>query len=567
MTMCSDHSNTMTSSSPFFATNRLRKFPAEEPHPPIPTCFPSPFANTPHPVAARAAELLQQELLEQPIGPHDFFSEQGGKMLGTLVIKTPNNQLGYLCGFSGMLAGKWEWPGFVPPIFTPESQQKFLPAGEQKLAELARKIQELEAEKDNYQTKVSIKRLRILESKALQAHEKGWEENKRNRRQQRAALTATLDETKREGILARLSHESQQDKRQKRELKQTWAQRMAEAQFEQHAVEHEIARLNTQRKQLSHQLQRQIFETYQLRNLCDEKKVLTDFFTEALPPGGTGDCAGPKLIHYAVSRGLTPIALAEFWWGTPPSAGVRHHRHFYPSCRGKCHPILPFMLKGLALEEEPQPVIATADSSLNIVYEDDHLLLVNKPQGLLSIPGIDINDSVLTRLRQRYPDAKGPLLVHRLDLGTSGLLLAAKTPEAHKLLQRQFTERQIKKRYVAILEGILEDNEGTIQLPLRVDLDDRPRQLVCYEWGKTAITDWKKHSTEQGKTRVYFYPHTGRTHQLRVHAAHKDGLNTPIVGDELYGQPAERLMLHAERLKFIHPDTGETMEIVAEAPF
>lgn len=557
----------MTSNRTLLAPDLLRHFPAGDLQLTPPEYFPSPFVHTPHPLATHAAKLLQRSLTKHPIGQHDFFSEQGGKMLGALVVKTPAHQLGYLCGFSGMLAGRWESPGFVPPLFDLEKQQTFLPSGETKLAHFSQQINHLKAQINDRPVKANINRLRIQEDEALREREHQWVENKLKRQQQRAALTSELDKTRREGILARLSHESQQDKREKRQLKQAWAQRMAEAQFELKAIEHEILGLNTARKQLSHQLHQQVFETYQLHNRLGEQRAITEFFPTGLPPGGTGDCTGPKLIHYAISQGLTPIALAEFWWGHPPSDGVRHHAQFYPSCRGKCLPILPFMLQGLALEEAPQPKVVAEESTLDIVYEDTDLLLVNKPTGLLSIPGISITDSVLTRLRQRYPEVKGAMLVHRLDLATSGLLLAAKTPEVHKQLQRQFTERRVEKRYVAILSRTLAESEGTIQLPLRVDLDDRPRQLVCHEWGKAGLTHWKVISRRQETTRIYLYPQTGRTHQLRVHAAHRDGLNAPIIGDELYGQPAERLMLHAEQLRFIHPGTGEAMEVRAEVPF
>ena len=282
------------------------------------------------------------------------------------------------------------------------------------------------------------------------------------------------------------------------------------------------------------------------------------------------DCAGVKLLHYALQQGLRPVAMAEFWWGAPPREGVRHHGQVYPACRGRCQPILPFMLRGIAVEPEALPGAPQHGPALRpTLYEDEDLLVVNKPCGLLSVPGKAVQDSVLTRLRQRYPRSSGPLLVHRLDLATSGLLLAAKNAETHKALQQQFERRQVEKRYLAVLSKRLPEGEdsGSIELPLRVDLDDRPRQVVCPTYGRPAKTHWQVIAREAATTRVYFYPLTGRTHQLRMHAAHRDGLDAPIAGDALYANGGERLLLHAERICFTHPRTGERIEVEAPAPF
>jgi len=309
--------------------------------------------------------------------------------------------------------------------------------------------------------------------------------------------------------------------------------------------------------------------SYRLSNRLGEEQVLSHFFTSQVPDGA-GDCAAPKLLDYAHRHGLMPVALAEFWWGASPSQAVRHHGHFYPACRSKCHPILPFMLRGLELQPQHFPGGDAYDAHApDTVYEDDELVVVNKPAGLLSVPGKEVEDSVLTRLRLRYPDASGPLLVHRLDMSTSGLLLAAKTAASHKTLQQQFEIRSVEKRYQAILSKRLPEQveAGSVELPLRVDLDDRPRQLVCFSHGRSATTHWQVIERQKSSTRVYLYPLTGRTHQLRLHAAHKDGLNAPIVGDELYGVEGERLLLHAERLRFTHPGSGQGLEVMAAAPF
>lgn len=301
-------------------------------------------------------------------------------------------------------------------------------------------------------------------------------------------------------------------------------------------------------------------------NPAGEKRGQSSFYTEPLCPDPEF-CAAAVLLDFANRHGLENIALTEFWWGSPPLDRVRRHQHFYPSARGACGPLFEFLLQGIEVEPRPEPPVLAASDELDIVYEDRYLLLVNKPGGLLSVPGKTITDSVQVRLRQKFPDATGPLLLHRLDLGTSGLLLAAKTPEIHQSLQQQFIQRKIKKTYVAVLDGELRQKEGSIDLPLRVDLMDRPHQMVCERWGKPARTTWKLAAVDYGRSLVRFYPETGRTHQLRVHAAHARGLGLPIVGDELYGQPAERLLLHASELEFWHPGNEKILKVLCPAPF
>jgi tRNA pseudouridine32 synthase/23S rRNA pseudouridine746 synthase len=285
------------------------------------------------------------------------------------------------------------------------------------------------------------------------------------------------------------------------------------------------------------------------------------------PPAGSGECSAPKLLQFAFDKDLTPISMAEFWWGISPNSAVRKHKNYYSACQGRCKPILTHMLNGIKMDDNLLLENLAEKQELRIIYEDDVLIVVNKPTEFLSVPGKEINDSVYTRIKEKYPDATGPLIVHRLDMSTSGILLLTKTKEANKVLQSQFINRMIKKRYVALLDGYLVENSGTIQLPLRLDLEDRPKQLVDFEFGKNAETNWEVIQREDGKTRVYFYPITGRTHQLRVHAAHKDGLNTPIVGDDLYGKKANRLHLHAEFIEFLHPSTSKKMSFRVEAEF
>ena len=347
-----------------------------------------------------------------------------------------------------------------------------------------------------------------------------------------------------------------------------------------------------ERKNRSIALQEWIFRQFRLRNALGEEEDILSIFKRTAhrnPPAGTGECAAPKLLQYAYLHGFQPLAMAEFWWGNSPKGEIRRHGHYYPSCRHKCEPILGFMLQGLDVEPNPLLTSVTDATLLETVYEDKYLLVVNKPAGMLSVPGKTGQASVLSILQERYPDATGPLLVHRLDMDTSGLLLAAKDKDIHTLLQKQFEGRSVKKRYVALLDGIPHGKKpkGFIRLPLRPDFDNRPLQMVCFEYGKPAVTRYEllppamsfraerseaknldnNHVGVHEVFRIAFYPETGRTHQLRVHAAHPDGLDCPIVGDPLYGRPSDRLYLHAEALEFRHPVTSQRMHITKEAPF
>ena len=332
--------------------------------------------------------------------------------------------------------------------------------------------------------------------------------------------------------------------------------------------------LDATRTARSRVLMAQIQGSYRFLNARGDVRALRELFAPSEPPAGAGDCAAPKLLAQAYALGLTPLALAEFWWGAPSSTGDRREGVFYAACRGKCLPILTHMLGGLPAD--PPPLFGAAAVGADeprSLYEDDQLLVVSKPSGLLTVPGRSaaLQDCVVSRLRARYPDATGPLVVHRLDLDTSGLLLVAKDLDVAKALQRLFSLREVEKHYVAWLDGAVAGEHGHITLPLRPDVDDRPRNIHDPVHGKPAHTEWRVLARANGRTRVQFTPHTGRSHQLRVHAAHPDGLDAPIVGDRLYGRTPpdddERLLLHAERLAFVHPVTGGRVEVEHPAPF
>ena len=333
--------------------------------------------------------------------------------------------------------------------------------------------------------------------------------------------------------------------------------------------------ISSDSKALSQELQTWLFHQYQLLNARGEVKDLVDIWQEyynrpkllrkyPLPPGGTGDCCAPKLLQYAYQQGLKPLCMAEFWWGATTKTELRQHLNYYPACRGKCKPILTWMLQGLDVDPDPE-TLSLQQMELPVVYEDEWLLVVNKPSGLLSVPGRIGQYSVETIMQERYPDS---MVVHRLDMGTSGLLIVAKTQDVYRALQEQFVKHQIRKKYLAVLEmnhssfNIQHSTlpaKGRISLPLRPDPMNRPRQIVDLEHGKRAVTDYEFLSDRV----VALWPQTGRTHQLRIHCAHPDGLGCPIVGDELYGtrQQGQRLMLHAAELWFRHPVTLEEIHL------
>ena len=332
-------------------------------------------------------------------------------------------------------------------------------------------------------------------------------------------------------------------------------------------------------KQMSQDLQAWLFHQYRMLNGRGEVKDLVEIWQDyhssprlrsryPLPPGGTGDCCAPKLLQYAFLHHLQPVCMAEFWWGESPKSLIRHHGQFYPACRGKCKPVLTWMLQGLDVDSH----LASehmAQKDPDIIYEDDTLVVLFKPAGMLSVPGKTDEVSVASWVQERWPDA---LLAHRLDMLTSGIILVAKTMEAYQHLQMQFANRTVKKKYLAIVTGSPANEHGIIDLPLSSDPLNRPLQIVDYEQGKRAITEYRVLAgiTKEPSTcytLLALWPHTGRTHQLRMHCAHADGLGCPIVGDELYGQKADRLYLQAQAITFIHPATGKRMHFELPYPF
>jgi tRNA pseudouridine32 synthase/23S rRNA pseudouridine746 synthase len=523
----------------------------------VPARMPSPFAEEPHPLARHAADLLRAELAAGLA--RELHLAEDGKMFGVLVVADRDGRVGFLRGFSGMVRGRWQLDGFVPPAFDLAARDAFWPVAECGLARLAAELAELERQIAPVQAQldalVATHARELDELRAL---------HRARRDARRAARASACDDE-----VHALAQQSRGDTAERRRLDARHAEERAILAAQLGPLVAERDAIAARRTQRSRELLQRIHATYALPNARGETRALADIFAPAEPPGGAGDCAAPKLLAYAYRHGLRPLALAELWCGAPPATGGRVDGRFYPACRGKCGPLLHHMLAGLDVEPAPRfggDAIAAGEPTT--LFEDEFLAVVVKPAGLLSVPGRgELIDSVQTRLRARYPTATGPLVVHRLDLDTSGLLLVAKDRSTYAALQRQFAERAIDKRYVAWLDGEVRGEGGTIDLPLRVDLEDRPRQIVDEIHGKPAVTTWRVVERVGARTRVALWPKTGRAHQLRVHAAHPRGIGVPVVGDRLYGRPDVRLMLHAEALAFVHPHTQVRLAWHSPAPF
>ncbi len=530
---------------------------------PLPERFTYPFCYTPHPLCILAAKEVQSYLTRQTAWKDEL---RQGKMFGVLIVQTEHGETGYLAAFSGILAGKNLHPFFVPPVYDLLQPQGFFKIEEENISSINRNIRQLENDKAYAALSAELARTIQSAENILATAKAQLKEAKTAREQRRKEKELNAQEE------AELIRESQFQKAEYKRLERSWKARITTLQTQTEDWERRISALKSERKTRSAALQQKLFEQFGMLNYRGEVKNLCEIFRQTVhktPPAGAGECAAPKLLQQAYLHGWKPIAMAEFWWGDSPKTEIRHHGHYYPACKGKCEPILQHMLQGLQVEENPMlKRMQVPSKNLEIVYEDPWLSVINKPAGMLSVPGKEDAVSVYSLMREQYPEADSPLTVHRLDMATSGLMLIAKTKRVHQNLQAQFKNRLVRKRYVALLEGIVPKDKGTVDLPLCLNPLDRPRQMVHTEHGKPAITDYQVLERLDGKrTRIVFYPRTGRTHQLRIHAAHPLGLHCPIIGDELYGEKADRLYLHAEYLEFTHPITGETVRITKEAEF
>ena len=523
----------------------------------VPQRFTYPFNYEAHPLCVYAAEQLQKQLKAWQWNDGCF-----GKMFGVMIVQLSQDNYAYLWAYSGNITEGLDAKSFVPPIFDLLAPDSFFPEGEAELTALNKTIEALENSRMKLQLEEQIEK-DCTSKEAAMAHLKNKHQKTKKDRKKRRQEHPSAE------ILHDLNLASQKEKIEMKKLRILWDERIKQMRQQLQIKQDEILDLKAKRKEKSKHLQDKLFNKYQLLNAnCEVKSLVSIFkaFSEKAPPAAAGDCAAPRLLQYAYKNNLKPIAMAEFWWGKSPQTVIRRSGNYYPSCRSKCEPILHHMLQGLDIEDNPL-LTNNKPQYIDTIYEDDSLMVVNKPAGLLSVKGKSKLKSLVEILQEQHASLKELHIVHRLDMATSGLILLAKNKAIYKKLQAQFLQRTVKKRYEALLDGTLSTLEGKIDLPLRVDLDNRPQQMVCYDYGKPALTVWRKLDEKEGKTRVAFYPQTGRTHQLRVHAAHPLGLNTPIVGDDLYGTRANRLYLHAAALEFTHPTQGKRIKVKCPIPF
>ena len=580
----------------------------------LPTQFTFPFHYTPHPLVVRAASEVCTYLKTK----HEWQEELShGKMLGVLLIQTPDNIPAYLAAFSGNLAGSNLHDFFVPPVFDLLQPGDFFKVEEKNISDINLRVSTITSSDKYQELKQAVARQRTSVDQQLKEARKSLKEEKTKRDKERESINSKLlvleqntedtssdasydasydapkdapnnasnediivsaqeNATAQQTIetyqqrLSELIKESQFQKAEFKRLERKLKEELATTEAHFQTLQEEIVHLKQERKTRSAALQIKLFEHFQMLNARGEVKDLCQIFQEArqsVPPAGAGECALPKLLQYAYLHHLQPLAFGEFWWGNSPKEEIRHHGQFYPSCKGKCEPILQHMLVGLGVEENPLAKHLFDDYTLKVLYEDQWIVAIEKPAGMLSTPGKEAIESVSQLLHQQYPEATGPLLVHRLDMATSGLLLAAKDKDTHAQLQALFEARQVRKIYTAVLDGIPRKQAGSISLPLCLNPLDRPRQMVSYEHGKEAITHYKVLATKGNASLVQFDLETGRTHQIRMHAAHPSGLNCPIKGDNLYGKSSDRLYLHATEVSLVHPITHQPLVLRSEVPF
>ena len=543
----------------------------------------NPLDYEPHPLCIQACREVQEMLARR----EDWQEEIArGKMFGVLIVEnvktdTDVPKWGYLAAYSGQIGGRSDWEDFVPTVFDYLQPDGYFKTHEAEISHINQSISHLEKDERMKEARTLIRQLQEERKRTIAAYQEKMKEAKAKRDSRREA--GNLSEAEE----AEMIRESQFMKAELRRLKKSLSEKTAlETEFEDY--QENILRLKQLRKQLSDALQQWLFSQFRMLNQEGESKDLLEIFRdEALkeypqaaiatsriaalkmvPPAGSGECCEPKLLQYAYQHGYKPLQMAMFWWGESPKEEIRHHLQFYPACNGKCKPILHWMLPASTFE--PEAINLSIYDKVETLYEDREIAVIHKPEGLLSVPGKDAaQPSVYALMRRKYPEATGPLIVHRLDMATSGVLLIAKTEFAYHRLQKAFLNHQIQKKYVAIISGKDISEKGIISLPLLPDYLNRPRQIVNHEQGKEAITEYEILERIDGShLRIALYPKTGRTHQLRVHCAHQEGLNAPILGDPLYGnEKAARLHLHAEEITFEHPLTGKKITIKRKADF
>lgn len=524
----------------------------------LPELFTNPFDYEPSEVVRCAASELVRYLDSRP-ELHDELAE--GKMFGVLVVRTPDGTLGALYGFSGNLAGQTTHDFFVPPIFDLHASTSFFRGKEAEISAINSQIKEIEEGAEMLQAKSRLDEYKALTTSQITEYKEVMRDSKRKRNELRRTTSAPE-------LLSQLIAESQFQKAELKRMETKCNLDIAELEDSLSLLTDRVKELKAQRQTLSRRLQTEIFDSYIVLNHRGESQTLTDIFRlsrNAPPPAGAGECAAPKLLNYAFAHGLQPIAMGEFWWGLSPKGEVRTHGEYYTACKSKCEPILGYMLRGMELLRNTRDY--SPKRKIEVLYEDEWLAVVDKPAGMLSVKGRTDQPSVESLLPQLFPHSPHAKVVHRLDMDTSGILLIALTDSTYSDLQRQFAQRTLTKEYIAIMEGEVTQEQGEILLPLAPDFENRPRQRVDHISGKSAHTSYRVLERVDGHSRLSLTPHTGRTHQLRMHCAHTEGLAMPIVGDRLYGRASTRLMLQAVKISFTHPTTLKCMTFEVKPEF
>ena len=558
----------------------------------IPERMNNPLDYQPHPLCIAVCKELQTYLSERK----DWREEiDKGKMFGVLIVENAKpepgaSEIGYLAAYSGQIGGRSDWDDFVPAVFDYLQSDGYFKTHEAEISDINQRIKQLEGNEHIKEAKSLILQLQEERKQTIAAYQEKMKEAKAKRDARRKTGNLTPEEE------AEMVKESQFMKAELRRLKKSLSEKTTlETEYE--VFQADILRLKQLRKTLSDALQQWLFSQFRMQNHEGKMKDLLEIFRDAalrdypqatlttsriaalkmVPPAGSGECCEPKLLQYAYLHGYKPLQMAMFWWGESPKEEIRHHLQFYPACNGKCKPILHWMLPDRVFDSK-----IAEKQALETLYEDDQLAVIHKPSGLLSVPGRDSSQpSVYSIMRKKYPTASSPLIVHRLDMATSGLMIIAKTDFAYHRLQKEFLHHRVQKKYIAIIgckdqeacdkiwDSSIASGKQKISLPLMPDYLDRPRQIVNHAQGKEAITEYEVlDRIDATHLRLALYPKTGRTHQLRVHCAHHEGLNAPILGDPLYGnEKASRLHLHAEEITFEHPLTGKEINIKREADF
>ena len=545
-------------------------------HHTLPDRFTFPYYYAPHKTCELAMLDLQSRLQKAGVDGDSL-----GQLYAVLLTQDLNTgELGYLSAHGGLaldesLVAPLSSIEFVPSAFEKTRFELVCGGLINQVTEQAKQIESFEQLHNLAELNIRLELAKEQSATEIANFQKQMANNKTERDALRASYEASMQEipgsfghtAQGSDLLKQLGAASSQEKRDLKALRVKWKQAIAELQSNINTINTTLHDKRKQYAELAVRLEEQRLSHYHFLNASNQTKSLLKLLNGKEALEGTGDCCLPKLLNFAFRHNLKPLALAEFWWGRPPRQEIRQHGNLYPVCQSRSFEILEHQLEGMALDDNPLIVNPAVGKQFDIVYEDKEVVVVNKPAEFLSVPGKFIEDSVYSRIKAKYPDATGPLIIHRLDMSTSGLLILALTAESNRHIQKQFIERTVEKRYTALLDGDVQGESGDISLPLRGDITDRPRQLVCHQYGKKAQTHWQVVRRSEGKTKVHLYPKTGRTHQLRVHCAHPDGLGTPITGDDLYGYKRDRLHLHAGYLKLVHPTTGQWIEFEVPSAF